>query len=233
MNVFKLFRKNKLFANLDDKEINAIFDCLKGRIVKPVRGKVLCKEGDPVEEIGIIREGTCLKFITKSNGEREAREVLTAGDMFGEVEGYIGDKTMMYSVVASDDVTVLYITLSTIVKQCSKTCPVHQKVLENMLALLAERVSTLNKDTEYLIVKSMRQKIAKFVYEKYLEQNSLEIDLGMDRNEMAQYLNVSRPSMSREMLKMMNEDGIFKFRKAKLTILKLDEIEKIVNAIKI
>ena len=102
-----------------------------------------------------------------------------------------------------------------------------------MLELLAERVSTLNKDTEYLIVKSMRQKIAKFVYEKYLEQNSLEIDLGMDRNEMAQYLNVSRPSMSREMLKMMNEDGIFKFRKAKLTIFKLDEIEKIVNAIKI
>ena len=33
----------------------------------------------------------------------------------------------------------------------------------------------------------MRLKIAQLIYDKYLEQNSLQLSLGMDRNEMAAF----------------------------------------------
>ncbi|NLT17963.1 MAG: transcriptional regulator FixK [Firmicutes bacterium ADurb.Bin080] len=229
MNIFKLIKKNELFSNFDDKEINAIFDCLKGRILKCSRGKILCEQGSAVEEIGIILEGSAVKFFTKANGSKEVEEVLNSGDMFGEIDGYSVERNSRFSIVAAEDATVLYITVSTIVKQCEKTCSFHQKLLENTLEYMSKKILGMRKDAEYLSIKSMRLKIAKLIYEKYLEQGTTNVSLGINRNEMAEYLNVSRPSMSREMIKM-REEGMFDFWKDKITIKNIDAIVAIVNA---
>ncbi|HIU99807.1 MAG TPA: Crp/Fnr family transcriptional regulator [Candidatus Stercoripulliclostridium merdipullorum] len=229
MNIFKLIKQNDLFRNFEEREIDAIFDCLSGRIVKYSRGKIVAAEGDDVSEIGIVLSGTLLKFVTKPGGRREAQGTLEAGGMFGEVDGYCGEGKLTYSVVAAEEVMILFITLSTIVGRCSKNCAHHQKLLDNTLRYLAEHITSMNKDTEYLLIKSMRLKIAKLIYDKFLIQNSLNVDLGMNRNEMAEYLNVSRPSMSREMIRM-REEGIIEFWKGKITIKDLDRLEKIVTA---
>lgn len=228
MNIFRLLKKNKLFYNFEDKEINKIFDCLRAHINKYSRGRVVAEIGAPVTEIGIILTGSAVKFIKKPTGELENCGELYAGDMFGEVEGYSGDHTYTTSVVLAEDSTILYIAIDTIVARCEKCCPYHQKLLENTLECLAERIGNINNDTKYLKIKSMRGKIAKLFYDKYLIQGSATIHLGFNRNEMAEYLNVSRPSMSREMMNM-KADGIIAYRKDEIVILKLDELEKLAN----
>lgn len=229
MNIFKLLKKNKLFYNFEDKEINKIFDCLHGHINKYSRGRVVAEIGDAVEEIGILLSGAAVKFIKKPNGELENCGELFAGDMFGEVEAYTGDRTYNSSVVIAEEATVLYISVATIVRQCANNCPCHQKLLENALSCLAERIDTLGNDAKYLKIKSMRGKISKLFYDKYLAQGTETIHLGFNRNEMAEYLNVSRPSMSREMI-AMREDGIIKFHKDEIEILNLDELQKLANS---
>ncbi len=229
MNIFKLLKKNKLFYNVEDKEINKIFDCLNGHINKYSRGRVVAEIGAPVTEIGIILTGAAVKFIQKPNGELENCGELYAGDMFGEVEGYTGDHTYNSSVVVAEESTILYISVDTIVKQCSNTCPCHQKLLENVLSCLAERIDNINNDAKYLKIKSMRGKISKLFYDRYLAQGTETIHLGFNRNEMAEYLNVSRPSMSREMI-AMREDGIISFRKDEIVIHNVDELARLANS---
>ena len=73
----------------------------------------------------------------------------------------------------------------------------------------------------------MRKKIAKLIYDKYLEQGTTTVDLGMNRNEMAKFLNVSRPSMSREMMRMRDNDKIFEFRKGIIEIKDVEALKKI------
>lgn len=75
----------------------------------------------------------------------------------------------------------------------------------------------------------MRVKIAKLIYEKYVEQDTLNVRLGINRNEMAEYLNVSRPSMSREMIRM-REEGIFDFWKDHIDIKNLEALVEIVRS---
>lgn len=229
MNIFKLLKKNKLFYNFEDKEINKIFDCLNGHINKYSRGRVVAEIGAPVTEIGIILTGAAVKFIQKPNGELENCGELYAGDMFGEVEGYTGDHTYNSSVVVAEESTILYISIDTIVKQCSNTCACHQKLLENVLSCLAERIDNINNDAKYLKIKSMRGKISKLFYDRYLAQGTETIHLGFNRNEMAEYLNVSRPSMSREMI-AMREDGIISFRKDEIVIHNVDELARLANS---
>ena len=229
MNIFKLLKKNKLFYNFEDKEINKIFDCLNGHINKYSRGRVVAEIGASVTEIGIILTGAAVKFIQKPNGELENCGELYAGDMFGEVEGYTGDRTYNSSVVVAEESTILYISVDTIVKQCSNTCACHQKLLENVLSCLAERIDNINNDAKYLKIKSMRGKISKLFYDRYLAQGTETIHLGFNRNEMAEYLNVSRPSMSREMI-AMREDGIISFRKDEIVIHNVDELARLANS---
>lgn len=228
MNFLKLIKKNRLFGGFEEEEINAIFDCLKGRIVRYGKGAVIAETGKLVEEIGILLEGSAITFERTAKGI-EPKRALESGDMFGEVEGYLTKNVLPYSVmISSDDATVLYITVSTIVCQCEKQCPWHHKLLTNTLNTLAEEVGEVKSDAEYLAIKSMRLKIAKLVYETWLVQKTKQISLGKNRNEMAEYLNVSRPSMSREMMRMRDE-GIIDFWKDKITVLDLDKLKEIVG----
>lgn len=229
MKLIKLIKKSRLFSNLTDQEINLVFDCLKGRIVKYSVGQLLAKQGESVSEIGIVLEGSALKVITRFDGTTEPLELIESGDMFGEIEGYSQEKNYSYSVLANENgATVLYISIDTIVTQCSKNCDFHQRVMENVMAVLADRVMALSRDKSYLMEKGMRAKIAMLIYEKYNEQNTLEVKLGINRNEMAEYLNVSRPSMSREM-GFMKDEGIIDYWKDEIKILNLVAIEDIVK----
>ena len=156
MNIFRILKKNRLFQDFEDREINKMFDCLHGHINKYSRGRVVAEAGAPVEEIGVILEGSAVKFLRKPDGSLVNLGEMTVGDMFGEVEGYTPEKVFSTSVVLAEDSTVLYLSIPTIVKQCSNNCPHHQKLLENMLSCLAERIDLINNDAKYLKIKSMR-----------------------------------------------------------------------------
>ena len=79
----------------------------------------------------------------------------------------------------------------------------------------------LNKKVEYLTIKSMRGKISTYLLEQYRREGDVNITLPLNRNELSDFLNVSRPSMSREMSKMKDE-GIIDFH---LTAVKIRNIE--------
>lgn len=231
MNFIKLLRKNSLFAEFSDKEINILFDCLKGRLVLKSHGVLIAKEEDTVNDICVLLDGTVLEFVTTLDGRRAPVKTLEQGDCFGLEQGYPAGRPLGFSVVAVSDVTLLYLDISSITTMCGKACSCHQKLVCNVMAYLCGRISELAENNDYITIKGMRQKIAKLIFDKYAEQGATEIRIGMDRNEMAEYLNVSRPSMSREMMKMRDE-GMFDFWKDKITIRNLAAIEDILKSAK-
>lgn len=228
MNFLKVIRKNCLFEDASDKEINTLFDCLQGRIVMKSKGMLVAKDDNVIEEVCIVLEGKLLEFATKLNGEKEPLNILTEGDMFGLDKGYLSPNTLGYCIVAASDVSLLYLKIASIVTMCENACSCHQKMIHKALQYLSERIFDLQNNNNYMTIKGMRQKIAKLIFDKYTEQNQSVISLGMDRNEMATFLNVSRPSMSREMMRMRDE-GIFKFWKDKITISNPVALENIIK----
>ncbi len=226
MNILRLLRNNVLFADFEDGEINALFDSLKSKIVKYPKGKIILQEGNQIEAFGILLNGLLLKYITKPNGSREAKGTVNQGGMFGEIDVFSQEGVATYSVVAADESYILYVDRASVINDGARVCP---KLLTNLFKYFTSRMESMNKDTGYLVIKSMRLKIAKLIYDKYLEQGNLNVEIGLNRNEMAEYLNVSRPSMSREMMRMRDE-GIITFRKDKITITDLQALESIVKS---
>ena len=82
----------------------------------------------------------------------------------------------------------------------------------------------LNKKVEYLTIKSMRGKLSTYLVEQYNKEKNVNITLPLNRNELSDFLNVSRPSMSREMSKMRDE-GIIDFHLTAVKILDIKELK--------
>ena len=71
---------------------------------------------------------------------------------------------------------------------------------------------------------SMRQKIAKMLLIR--AKNSAE-PLTMSRERMAEYLNVARPSLSRELIRM-KEDGLIELENKSIYIADREALKKLV-----
>jgi CRP-like cAMP-binding protein len=83
--------------------------------------------------------------------------------------------------------------------------------------IVSERAIALSRKVEYLSIKSIRGKISTYLLEQYKKAGKAIFMLPMNRNEMADFLNVSRPSLSREMCKMRDE-GIIDFHRASILV---------------
>jgi len=225
MRIIKQIKNCPFFKEFTEQEVNESFDFLKARIVKYSRGQLVAKENDRPEEICVLLEGNLVEFVTHSNGKREVLRSLIDGEFFGLSHCYTDGRPLGYSVVAALDSTVLYISAESIVNAATNG-DTGIKLLKNVLFAMSERIEALEDNNDYITTKGMRNKIAKLIYDRYVEQQTLTVNIGMNRNEMAKYLNVSRPSMSREMGRMRDQH-MFSFRKEIIVIENLEAIKKL------
>ena len=226
MKFFKQIKKNRLFYNLTDKEIELLFDCYSARIEKTVPRDIILRPGDEVDFICIILEGNLVEFTVKTSGEKTVISSKVDGDMFGLPYCFSEKNKAESYITSATDACLLYINADCLLS-ADKEFSGSNKVTKNLVGCLCDNLIDLKCNNDFITIKGMRKKIAKFIYDKYEEQGRLEVQLGIDRNGMAKYLNVSRPSMSREMINM-REEGIFEFRKGLITIKNPDALRRII-----
>lgn len=97
----------------------------------------------------------------------------------------------------------------------------------NMIKIISKKAINLNKTIEYLSVKSIRQKITYYLLDQYKKNNSKNFMIDMNRNELSDYLNVTRPSLSREMANMKKE-GLIDYHRSSIKLLDIGRLSSIV-----
>ena len=98
-----------------------------------------------------------------------------------------------------------------------------QKLIKNLMSIFAKKAYSLNQKLKIVGAYSLREKIARFLIDR---QNSEgEIVENISREKMAEYLNVARPSLSRELGKMAKEN-IIKLGNKKIRILNQTKLEE-------
>ncbi|PKM52245.1 MAG: transcriptional regulator [Firmicutes bacterium HGW-Firmicutes-7] len=213
--------KVELFRNINELELNGMLTCLKPKISHYKKGETIAIAGDPFEGIGIVLLGEVM--ITKENaaGNRVILTKLQKESIFGEMIAFSHMNTWPATVVVLEDCSIMFIESNKIVGSCEQSCNSHTTLILNMLRIISKKALVLNRKVEYLAIKSMREKISTFLLEQFniAEKNTFMIAL--NRNELADFLNVSRPSMSREIAKMKDE-GILDYYKSTFKIINME-----------
>lgn len=217
-----------LFKGITSAEISQMLDCLTPRPENFSKGGLIAQAAGPMEEIGVVLDG--IVAVTKETplGERIVLNKIMPGGIFGEVAALSDSQRSPATIFALEKSTVLFIRPAKILTPCSKTCPWHTQLMENLIRLVADRALYLNRKIDYLTIKSMRGKLCTFLYEQYRKSGKKRLILPYNRNELADFLNVSRPSMSRE-LGRMRDEGMLVFQGDVFELLDLDKLKEYVQ----
>lgn len=205
----------KLFAGLPGEQIQGLLDARENRIKKYKKGEFIFLEGDVPEKLFILITGKVNIAEDTLSGHRILVTDITApGEMFGEV--YLFMKQENYDVHAQAVEDSVIFEMSGEILTGKRTL-----LLQNLLGIFAEKAYSLNGKVRVLGGNSLREKIVRFMYENlrrrgmdYMEPGA-EVKIG--REDMAEYLNVARPSLSRELGRMQRE-GILRIQGRALSV---------------
>jgi len=217
-----------LFEGINKEDLKIMLGCLQPVIRNYARNEFIVLAGERFDGIGIILSGEATVIKENAAGKRILIAMLKPGEMFGEMAAFSKNQVWPVTVHTQGVCTALFLTPRKIIGKCEKACPWHSTLIQNMLKIVSEKALMLNKKVEYLSIKSMRGKIAAFLLEQSRITGRTKFILPLKRGEMADFLNVSRPSMSREMCRMRDE-GIIGFHKAKISIIDPERLKTLLE----
>lgn len=209
--------KNKLFEEISEVELLAMLNCLKPVIRDYSKDELVALEGDKLSHIGIILQGTAKVLKENSEGNSVIISLLKPQDMYGEIAAFSQKRVFPSSVYAQENIKVMLLEPGKLVGTCEKSCTFHKNLIFNLLKIISTKALMLNRKVEYLSKRTLRGKLKAFLLEEE-RKNGDSFTLPMNRDELADFLNVTRPSLSRELCAMRDE-GIIEFSKSKVKIL--------------
>lgn len=215
--------KVPLFKGIEASELEHVLSCLKPTVRTYKKSECITLEGDTFSGIGVVLSGKVTVTKTNEVGERIIMTQLTEGGVYGEMMAFSSLKIWLASVVAESDCVILSLTPNAILSHCHHMCVGHKQLMLNMLEIVSNKALGLNRKVNYLSIKSMRGKLAKYLLESYHSSGDKLFDIDFNRNELAEFLQVSRPSMSRELAKMKDE-GIIDYYQNSFKILNMEKL---------
>lgn len=178
-------------------------NCSTAKIKTYKKGNIIFSEGDNPEFINILLEGKIIISNSTENGDNNIITMIdNTGDMFGEVFLFSFNRLYENCAYAETDCKILCIPKRFLYSPCHNSCSQHNKIIANMLSILADKAYFLNQRVQILSCNSLRDKLKKIILQ-YSNGNTAKIPFG--REQLAAFLGSTRPSVSRELMKMQSE----------------------------
>lgn len=215
--------KCELFRGITPEELNIVFGCLKPKVSSYEKNEWVAAAGEKFTGLGIVLSGEVVVAKENAAGSRVIMAVNGPGEMFGEMAAFSGEGVWPVAVTARTLCTVMFLPAGKIVGNCERLCTSHRQLITNLLEIVSGKALMLHRKLEYLAIKSLRGKISSFLLEQHKRTGRATFMMPMKRNELADFLNVSRPSLSREMCRMRDE-GVIEFHRESIKIKELDAL---------
>lgn len=204
--------QTKLFSGIAADEIPGLLDCIHARCVEYAKGDFIVEEGRDVYNFGIMLSGHGRSIKWDAADRLIIITLLEKGSEIGVMLAASLEHKSPVSVQAQDEVSVLHIPYDRVIARCPKGCPKHEKLLRNYINIVAEKGLVLHERIDCLLKPTLRDKILTYLLRVSREQKSESISIPMNRNAMAEYLNVERSALSRE-LSYMKRDGLIDYHR--------------------
>ncbi len=213
-----ILRNTSLFAGIVDEEIEAMLSCLQAKIRTYKKGEYIYRQGEQIENISILLEG---KLCIQSDdywGNCSIINVLNVGDMFGEAYAVKDSDAIANDVVATTDVTVIFLNVNKILTVCSSACRFHTMLIKNLFYAISMKNRALVQRIGHLSRRSTREKLLSYLSDEARRNNSASFEINFNRQQLADFLFVDRSAMSNELCKMRDE-GLLVFEKNRFKLL--------------
>ena len=214
----KILLRCPLFDGIAESDLGAMLGCLLARVMPMKKGQTVLREGDSTESVGIVLTGAVQILREDYFGNRSIMGYIGPTQLFGESYAFSGTKTLPVSVVADADGSVLLIDSRRISSCCANVCEFHNRMIENMLRLVATHNLMLHQKIYITSKRSTREKLMTYLLSQAKQHGSNRFTIPFDRQALADYLEVDRSGLSVEISKLRKE-GVLESEKNTFTLL--------------
>lgn len=218
-----ILKRSVLFKDKDPDEIETLLISISFRIESFAENDVIFSPVQNADKMGIILSGAVDVQKLFPTGKVVIIERKKNADMIAEA---IFSRLDYYSdtIVACKPCEILLITKNDLLKLFE----FDSNILLNYLEHVSNSTLVLKNKIGILSLDSIRSKIAGYLIYDYKMNSSHVISLPFSKKEWAEYMDVSRTSLSRE-LRGLELEGILSFDKRTIKIKDMDGLEKILS----
>lgn len=212
--------KISIFSVLQEKELQKITDLIIHRNYK--KGQIICFEGDISDKLYIISSGKIKVFKYTKEGKEQILYILSEGDFIGDLS-LLKRSEFKFNAEALESVGVC--TLAK--KDFDNILKTNPEIALKILEVVHDRIMRLEDLVQSLSTNDIEARIAglllSFVKDfGVYKGNEIELTIPLSREDMANYIGVTRETISRK-LSSMQDEGIIKLSGNKKIIIKNKE----------
>ena len=163
---FDLLMANPLFAGISREELASMLSCLNARATQVKKGDPVFLEGDAAGFIGIVLTGAVRIVRDDYYGQRSFLTQAEPGDIFAEVYACAPVETMPISGYAAADSQVMLLSARKMLTVCTNACGFHNRLVKNLLAVVAEKNLLLSRKIQFMSQKTTREKLLAYLLEQ-------------------------------------------------------------------
>ena len=213
-----------LFQDLSEAELDTLAAAGHLRTRQFAKHEVIFRAGSCVREIGIVLRGSVHIENLDLWGTKSILSSVGAGQAFAETYAFCGE-ALMVDAVAAEHCEILF--LHTAALTDARIEPALQdKLLRRLLAVSMRKNLSLSQRIFCTTPKTVRGRLLTYFSAQAARSGSLQFEIPFNRQQLADYLNLDRSALSKELCRMRDE-GLLTFRKNHFVLRQLPELLEI------
>ncbi len=222
MEVKEILMNSPLFRGLNEQDLEDFMQTSGASVSKLQKNEIIFDMQEKPEKMFVLLQGSIAICKDTLSGKRIVMtNIDEVGDIFGEVYLFLRKESYdFYTIALTSDTILLNIPKNIYIEHSDK--PYYHCLVRNILEILSQKAYNLNQKLSIVTSGSLRQKISKLLLAA-MDQNQT-VDLGMRREQMADYLGVARPSLSRELANMQS-DGLIDIKGQIVEVIDVETLE--------
>lgn len=208
-----------LFHGLTEAEIQKSLTQLNAKTNEYEKRETILHAGSRTGSICLVLSGSVTIENNDIWGNRTILSHISAGDFFAETYAVLSGERMLVDAVSNDSSSILFLDVRQLSERAGDLDSIQQQVLTNLLLISARKNLALSGRSFHTSPKTARGRIMAYLDSVALRKGSRRFDVPFDRQQMADYLNLDRTALSKE-LGRMKKDGLILFKKNHFSILR-------------
>ena len=212
MKLFETF----IFQNLTKEEIQDMNTLHFLRTASYEKNTLIFQTGDIVHEIGMVLSGSVNIESIDLWGNKSILSHVPEGHAFAETYA-LCHEPMMVDAITSEDSEIAFVNTDILLNEQHLGKTWYSRIMHNLLLIFAQKNLVLSNRIFCTSAKTIRERLFTYFSNLSVKNGSKTFQVPFDRQQMADYLNLDRSALSKELGKMRKE-GLIDFHKNSFTL---------------
>lgn len=200
-----IYLKNPLCLGMEESEYKEMLALGGMRQKHFEKNEVILSAGCTTHEIGLVLSGSVNIENLDLWGSKSILSNIGAGQVFGETYAF-SRETLMVDAVASQQTDILFWNLDILVHTPHPASTWQPKFIRNLLQISLRKNLALSQRIFCTTPKTIRGRLLVYLSNQAAKAGSNYFEIPFDRQGLADYLNVDRSALSKELGKMRTKE---------------------------